>query len=163
MNLNRRDFLKGLAALAGVAVVGLPEAGAAESVALPVPPVAVPPASIPRRHDGYWVELDGVWYALHHASIDAYRDVSRINISDVYLEHLPGPLHWRMTLELDAITDMAQRLLALKPMGIRLLTPYGVFCGAGWAVKTETMFDVDGRFVENTVIEGNGPLTRESI
>jgi hypothetical protein len=161
MNLNRRDFLRGLAALTGVAVVGLPEAGAAAPVALPVPPVAFPSAAVPHGHDGYWVELDGVWYVLRDASVDLHRDVDSVNISGVYLEHIPSPLRWQMALELDAPTDMAKILWAGKLVDIRLLTPYGAFRGAGWLVQTETMLDVAGRFIENTVIEGNGPLTHE--
>ena len=101
MNLNRRDFLKGLMALTGAAVVGLP---ASIDDVLPVASETVPSwiGDFARPVGKYGsVRIGDRWYALHGYSLDISRGY--IDLGPSTPRCIPALRQWTIEFDLDTM------------------------------------------------------------
>lgn len=100
MELNRRSFLKGLAALAGVATVGLPTLDAGEAITEAEQIVATHDVIRPRGAFGS-LRVGDRWYALHWASLDVQQQFIEIDFGTPWQTLAPGMRSWEFTCALD--------------------------------------------------------------
>lgn len=106
MELKRRDFLKGLMGLAGVAVVGLPVADTElfDDV-LQLSAVSGEPARPVGPYGS--MRIDDKWYAVHEASVDISLGVIDVtHFGDSWIRYAPTRETWSVDCSLEDASDV---------------------------------------------------------
>lgn len=158
MNLDRRDFLRGLAALAGVAVVGLPEVTEA---------VELPPALQGTMPDVWgWVEIGGHVFGLINADMRMHwrQNDPLWTEAATWTTYDPRLEAWDMCLTLfGATVDRVNDLLPVGPVAVVLHLHERTLRGRG-CVTSVTHYgpsDFLSPLTATVQLIGRGPLTHE--
>lgn len=159
--MQRRDFLKGLMALAGVAAVGLPELNEVEVLA-EANDILVQHDPVRRMGPYGSVRIGDKWYAVHGWHIDMYYDpVDLTYFGEQW--RVPSRKGYGLQLDLEdardlvMLTDRAEFEIVTEAGG-RLFAQTGRFCGEGYIAAGSTFIDVHGNVLWSIDIQGTGPL-----